>query len=229
MATITVGTVVNRVQTILQDTTGIRWPDTELLGWINDGQREIVLFKPNAFVKNIAVKLAEGTKQDLPADGVQLIDVPRNMGTNGTTPGRAIRITIREILDSQVPDWHSSASNPVVKHYMYSLLDPKHFYVYPPQPSTNQGYAELIYGAAPTDATLNGTITLDDIYQTVLVDYVLYRAYSKDTEYAADGNRATLHQNAYIAALTGKAKVEIGVNPNATAPANPNVPRAGQQ
>lgn len=223
MATVTAASVIGKAQTILQDTTGIRWPDTELLGWLNDGQREIVLYKPNAFVRNTAVKLDAGTKQSLPADGVQLIDVPRNMGTDGTTPGRAIRITMREILDAQTPDWHSSTPNSVTRHYMYSVLDPKNFYVWPPQPPSTQGYVEMIYGAAPTDATLVGTITVDDIYQTILLDYVLFRAYSKDTEYAADQNRAAAHQSAYIAALTGKAKVEVGANPNASAPANPNI------
>lgn len=223
MSTITAQSVVNKVQVILQDTTGVRWPDSELLDWLNDGQREIVLYKPNAFIKNLAVRMAGGTKQSLPADGVQLIDVVRNMGTNGTTPGRAVRITMREVLDSQLPDWHSETPNSVVKHYVYSLLDPKNFYVYPPQPAAGQGYIELVYGASPADTTLVGTITLDDIYQNVLVDYILYRAYSKDTEYAADQNRAATHQNAYIAALTGKAKVEVGANPNSMAPANPNV------
>jgi len=223
MSTITAQSVVDKVQVILQDTTGVRWPDSELLDWLNDGQREIVLYKPNAFIKNLAVRMAAGTKQSLPADGVQLIDVVRNMGTNGTTPGRAVRITMREVLDSQLPDWHSETPSSVVKHYVYSLLDPKNFYVYPPQPAAGQGYLEIVYGASPTDTTLAGPITLDDIYQNVLVDYILYRAYSKDTEYAADQNRAATHQNAYIAALTGKAKVEVGANPNSMAPANPNV------
>ena len=223
MATVTVSSVISKVQTILQDTTGIRWPDTELLGWINDGQREIVLYKPNSFVKNTGVQLTTGTKQTLPADGVQLIDVVRNLGTTGGSPGRAIRITMREILDSQVPGWHYATPAAEVKHYMYSNLDPKTYYVYPPQPASGQNYVELIYGAAPTECSLGGTITLDDIYQTILVDYCLYRAYSKDTEYAADQNRAATHQNAYIAALTGKAKVEVGANPNSMAPANPNV------
>jgi len=223
MATILASSIIDKAQVILQDTTGVRWPDTELLGWLNDGQREITIFKPNASVKNTAVQLAAGTKQSLPADGVQLIDVPRNMGTNGTTPGRAIRITMREILDSQVPNWHTMTADAEAVHYMYSVLDPKNFYVYPPQPANNRGYVELIYACAPVDATSNGTITLDDIYQTVLLDYILYRAYSKDTEFAADANRASQHQAAYLAALTGKAKVEAGANPNVSAPANPNV------
>jgi hypothetical protein len=220
MSTITTASIIDKAQIILQDTTGIRWPDDELLGWLNDGQREIVIFKPNAFVKNQAVALVAGTKQTLPADGVQLIDVVRNMG-GGTTPGRSIRIAMREILDSQVPNWHTITPAAEIKHYMYTPLDPRTYYVYPP--ATGGNFVELIYGAAPNESTLSGTITLDDIYQTVLMDYMLYRAYSKDTEFAADQNRAMNHQKAYLSALTGKAQVEAGVNPNATAPANPNV------
>lgn len=223
MGTIIVQSIVDKAQIILQDATGIRWPADELLGWLNDGQREIALLKPNAFVRNTAVKLVAGTKQALPADGVQLIDVVRNMGTTGDVAGRSIRIAMREILDAQLPDWHLSTAAAAAKHYMYSPLDPKTFYVYPPQPTANQGYVEIIYGAAPTDATLAGAITLDDIYHNVLIDYILFRAYSKDTEYSADQGRAGQHQQAYLVSLTGKMKVEGVSNPNSQAPANPNV------
>lgn len=224
MGTIISSTVIEKAQIILQDTTGVRWPsDTELLGWLNDAQREIVILKANAFVKNTALKLAAGTKQALPSDGVQLIDVVRNLGVTGNTPGRAIRIVMREVLDAQRPNWHSETTASEVKHYMCSPLDPKNFYVFPPQPSASQGYVEIVYGASPPNATLNGAISVDDIYQNVLVDYILYRAYSKDTEYAADQQRAASHQKAYILSLTGKAQMEQGANPNASAPANPNV------
>lgn len=223
MGTITANSIIKKAQIILQDTTGVRWPDEELLGWLNDGQREVAILKPNAHVKNIAVRLAAGTKQTLPFDGVQLIDLVRNLGVDGQTPGRAVRIVLREILDAQVTHWHTAAASAEAKHYVYSLLDPKNFYVYPPQPAAGQGYVEIVYGASPADASLSGPITLDDIYQNLLVDYVLYRAYSKDTEYAADQNRAATCQNAYLAALTGKARVEVGTNPNSMAPANPNV------
>ena len=224
MGTVLASRVIERAQTILQDVTGVRWPaDSELLGWLNDGQRETVLLKPNAYVKHAAHRLAAGAKQALPDDCAQMIDVVCNLVASGAMPGRAVRSVERSVLDAQVPNWYASSPAIEVKHYCYSPLDPKTFYVYPPQPAVNQGYVELVYGAAPADATLNGPITLDDIYQNVLVDYILYRAYSKDTEYAADQNRAATHQNAYIAALTGKAKVEVGANPNSMAPANPNV------
>lgn len=222
MGTVTGQEIINKAQIVLQDQSGIRWPDTgELLGWLNDGQREVMIYKPNANVVNGAVQLSAGTKQSLPANGIQLIDVPRNMGADGNTPGRAIRIVMREVLDAQAPDWHASTPAAVTRHYMYSPLDPKHFYVYPP--ATGSSSVEIVYSAVPANlAQLENAISIDDIYANVLVDYVLYRAYSKDSENIANPARAATHQSAYLGALTGKTQSEVVVNPNTSAPASPN-------
>lgn len=225
MGAITVASLLNRAAIILQDPTNIRWPQVELLDWVNDGQREIALYKPNAFVKNVAVQLVAGTKQTLPADGVALIDVVRNMGTSGTAAGPAVRVVTREILDSQLANWHSSTANAVVKHYVYTPLDPKTFYVYPPQPPSGQNQVEVAYAANPTDTTLVSTITLDDVYLTALLAYVLYRAYSKDAEYANNAQAAQGYYAQFQAVLTGKASGEGVTNPNMSLGGfNPNLP-----
>lgn len=221
MGTVTGGSIISSAQRILQDLTGVRWPvETELLGWLNDGQYATVIIKPNAYVLNESVKLVAGTRQSLPVGGIQLVDVICNMGTAGNTPGRAIRLTDRETLDAQVPAWHAATASPTVKHYIYNPLDPKHFYVYPPQPTTGQGYVQMAHAGTPTAlASSSDTIALDDIYHGALMDYILYRAFSKDTE-VADQARAASFKNSFITTLTGKSAVEAGYNPNVTAPAN---------
>ena len=98
MATITTTSIITKVTTLLQDSTNIRWTQSELLDWLNDGQREIVMYKPNACVKNVDVTLVAGTKQTLPADGISMIDSPRN------TNGNAVRVTNRQVLNAQIPD-----------------------------------------------------------------------------------------------------------------------------
>ena len=51
--TVTVQSVLDRVQQTLQDTAGIRWSSTnELVLWVNDAQREIALYKPDATATN---------------------------------------------------------------------------------------------------------------------------------------------------------------------------------
>jgi hypothetical protein len=61
---VAVNDIVDRAETILQDTTNTRWPATELIDWLNAGQVEIALLKPEASVTNESMVLAVSeTKQ----------------------------------------------------------------------------------------------------------------------------------------------------------------------
>lgn len=223
MATIQVNSLIARAANIAQDQTNIRWPQAEWLDWLNDAQREVVLLKPQASIKNESVPLTAGsTKQSIPANGIQLIDIPRNMGSNGSTAGTAIRITTREVLDAQVPTWHSDANVAgSIKHYCFDPRDPKTFYVYPKAPS-GALYVECIYAANPTDCSLGGVIQLDDIYANALLNLMLHRAYSKDAEYAQNAQLATAYYQVAMQSMGVKTQNEAASNPNNTL-GNPNV------
>ena len=45
---LTAQSIVQRVVGMLQDTTSIRWPVNELVRWLNDGQREVVAYRPDS-------------------------------------------------------------------------------------------------------------------------------------------------------------------------------------
>jgi hypothetical protein len=218
MGTIISDSIIDKAQTVLQDATGVRWSDVELVSWLNDGQRNITLYKPNAYVRNVPFLCAPGTRQSLPADCVQLFSVPRNLGATGVTPGRAIRPVAHDMLDARAPNWHSATPTTDVQHFTYSVLSPKTFFVYPP--NTGTGYVELSYGAEPPDTTLGAAISIDNIYSTALLDYMLFRAFSKDTEFA-DNTRASAYFNAFVGAITGRAQAEAAANPNPQASAAP--------
>ena len=213
MAITLVDAVLDRAAILLQDPTHRRWPLDELIKWHNDGQREIVLRKPNATARNIPHQLAAGTKQTIPADGVQFLTLMRNL------PGPAIRLVDREIMDAQTPDWHSDPAATKALHFCFNEQDPRNFYVWPP--NKGDGSVELLYSAAPTDAVLGGVISVDDIYLSVLLDYIMYRAYSKDAEYTADPGRAAMHLAAFTNTLGGKANVEAAASPNSSQTTNP--------
>jgi hypothetical protein len=121
-----VADVISRAQRILQDSTGVRWPTAELLDWLNDGQREVVMLHPPAGAKTADFTL-DGTdsKQDittLDSAASRFLRVIRNVG------GRAVREVDRDILDSQVPDWHTVTGDEV-EHYVHDPIDQKVFYV----------------------------------------------------------------------------------------------------
>lgn len=217
MPTITAQQIVDRAGLILQDVTNVRWQESELLGWLNDGQRQVVELRPEAFAVNEALQLIAGTKQGIPATGIRLLDVVRNMGSDGSTPGRAIQIIDREVLDAQRPDWHSEVGDAEAKHYVYDGRDPRNFYVYPPQPVAPE-YVEVVYSASPTDCLIGETIKLDDIYANALLDYILYRAYSKDAEYTQNVQRASQHYEVFLQSLGLKAQVDQTTNPHNNAP-----------
>lgn len=221
MGTILASAIITKARDLLQDGSAIRWTDPEALRWLNEAQRYIVLQRPDASPVVANITLVAGSKQSLPAAALRLIDIIRNMGVGGSTPGNAVRVTEREILDAQVPDWHTQASSVAIKHFVYDDRNPKTFYVYPP--ATVNATVESVYSTSPTDIATTGTaITLDDIYEPVLLDYLMYRSYSKDAEYAGDSPRVAFHLNAVNAALGIKLKIDVAVSPKSNAPGNPN-------
>lgn len=196
MSTILASAVIARAAGLLQDTDFTRWPQAKHLEWLIDGQREAAMLNPLLYLRTIDHKLTKGTKQTLPADGRELVDVPRN------STGEAVTQVARRALDSQVPDWHSlTRMHKKVLHFCYTATDPKHFFVYPPSPGSN--VVELVYAAIPPAIGLSSAITLDDTYVGALVDYLMYRAYEKDSEHAPNAAAAGLHRASFIALVKG--------------------------
>ena len=124
---LTASSIIRRAVETIQDTTSVRWPVSELVRYLNDGQREVVLYRPDAMVTNASITLVAGAKQTLPSTGSKLIDIIRN--TSGVK--RSVRLTDRHILDSQTPSWYNLTGVTEILHYMYDPRDPKLFYVYP--------------------------------------------------------------------------------------------------
>ena len=208
--TVTVQSVIDRVQTVLQDTTGVRWPVVaELVLWVNDAQREIALVKPDATATNATITLAAGTKQGIPATGNRLLNVVRNMSaaSNGTGK-RSVRLVDRSVLDAQTPDWHDpavaggAAHTTVVKHFVYDEMNPRNFYVYPGV--SGNAYLEIVYSANPTTVAQSGNLSIPDIFANAVMNYVLYMAYMKDAEYAGSQARASSHFQLFLTAITPK-------------------------
>lgn len=240
--TIAASSIVLSASKIIQDTTNVRWPISELVQWLNDGQREIVLHRPDANPRTAVITLAAGTRQSLKpkvAEGTvggvgatispaKLLDVIASAtGTAATTITRksAIRMIQREVLDSQNPAWHAMTGITEPKHFMVDPRDPLAFYVYPPAAATGASL-EVLFSAYPTDVGLDvsgnpaGDIGLPDIYGNALLDYTLYRAYSKDSEYAGNSNRAQAHYNAFANSLGIELKGTVIMGPQGSW--NPN-------
>jgi hypothetical protein len=210
---VTAQTILARVRTQLIDELATkRWSDDELLRWLSDGQRTLVAMDPTINEVCTALLLDIGTKQSLPENGFILLDIKRNMGADGLTPGRAVTIISRENMDRVDPDWHASRRSDITMHYLYDPQQPTTYYVWPP--STGQSYLDVSRSETPPDfTTLDDAMVIPDIYQTALFDYVMFRAHQKDTDYAAGNEKAQMYLQLFQLFTSGTGQAQATTSP----------------
>lgn len=208
MSLITSNEVLSRVNKLLNDKVFIRWPKNELLDYLNDAQRAIVLRRPDSYCADDDEEFScvEGTKQSLPSDALKLIDIPRNL------IGRAIKGPYdRAILDDNYPDWYAGNSASYAELFIYDERNPKTFYLYPGVVAGTE--LTVVYSKSPPAITLEENeagmvISLDDIYINAIIEWILYRCYMKDAEYAANPSASTMHLNAFKTQLGEKTQAD---------------------
>ena len=213
MATTKVVDILDRAGIILQDNTNVRFPNEELLKFFNDAQKEVVLHRPDAKMVNTTFDCSSGSKQTLPSAALRLIEVVRNVG------GRAVTQVQRRILDETLPNWHETAAGTnKIEHFVYDPADPKNFYVYPKAASGTHSL-EIVFSSSPSEIAISNfssdtsVISVDDVYSNCLLDYVLYRSYQKDSEFAGNAQRAMMHYQSFATALGIKTQADSATTP----------------
>lgn len=196
---------------LLHDAENTRWSRTDLLAWLNQGQRQIVQIRPDAKTARGEITLAEGPDQVIPVTGLRLLRITRNVA------GRVITLISEEQLTDFDPAWAAATAKSVVKHYMHDPREPKAFQVYPPAIAGSK--VQGVWSVNPTDcANEASAMDLDDIYEPAIVDYILFRAYSRDSEEAGNAQLAALHRDNFMLAITGKTQAEATADPRASQP-----------
>lgn len=217
--------VMTRAQYILQDAGAVRWTAPELRLWLNDALREIAIRKPNATAESVELSLQRGTYQRIPDEFQSLISINRNLVTLDDSPerrggGRIVTPTMREVMDAQIPGWQDNAKLPYarqVMHYIEEIIDRRSFYVVPGNDGT--GIVEATVSRIPAEVPVPAGNVLDaesydtvveigDIYRSALVDYSLYRAFSKDMNIQGGAQRAQMHYQQFADALGIKVQME---------------------
>lgn len=169
MGTVLVRNIIVSVQTTLQDLNPAfrRWPERELVVYLNYGQRAIAKYLPQAGSRIDSFKLAPGTRQYLglvlaanlkPSDGstaadafgIAFLGLTRNMGADGLTPGRALRDpSDPHTMNAGNPNWHNATAMTEVREALFDKAHPLHFYVYPPVHASTAVWAEIKWMAEP--------------------------------------------------------------------------------
>lgn len=192
--TIAISSILSRASTLLLDETAVRWPQAELLNWLNDGVLEMASMKPLLFLERASMPMAVGVYQTIPAGKRHLHRIISNVS------GPVVRVAEQQVLDSQEPNWYGKTTVATVKYIVLESLNTKNFLCYPPNDGTGQ--LDAIFTVDPSVYAADGSIDIDSTYGNPLLAFVLYRAFLKDAD-TSDEAKANTYYETFARQMSG--------------------------
>ena len=212
---LTVADVLARTDALLFDPGRVRWSLAEMLGYINDAERDIASLKPDATAQPQTLLLVPGILQSLPSNTLRLLTVHRNMGADGLTPGRQIGITEEEVIQAYAPDWGKAYAATAVENYTYDERDVLHFRVYPPVHPTIPVYVEVTRMALPGElSATTDALAVGDWYFNAVVQFVMAMALAKDAEVGALSQQSQAWKALYDSSMSQMTQTQVLSSPN---------------
>lgn len=214
--------VLQQVSQTLQDPDQIRWNHSELAGYLNDGQIEIITKRPDLKTARITFTPVDGAVQQIPSNALALMDVTQN----ATGRKRALTKVDQLLIEAVQRDWQGLPAATEFVHFMHDPREPRRFLLYPPAKAG--GAVVLLCSMYPTPVTVTstlvppgfppifwaqGNIDVPDEFANALRDYILYRAYSKDAEFGGNAQLSASYFQLFNAALGAQLQSTATVAP----------------
>jgi len=192
----------------------VRWAEADLLEYLTDAIRVVVLLRADANSVTVPVLLSIGsTRQTVPADGARFLGIVRNMGGDGQTPGLPVTAIAREDLDAANQDWHMDGFSGVIDHFVFDDTVPTVFYVSPP-PAAGV-YVDLSYARIPADIENTAAeLPLNATWAEPLREYMMYRAYTRNDSSTEDLSKGERHLSRFFTVLGEESKAKLVFSPN---------------
>jgi len=219
----------------------VRFKARELVRAYHEAQLVISRLLPPTCYRLAAVRLQPGSLQSIElleqakvlpdpggnVQGIQFMELICNMGTNGSTPGRAISIADRGDLDSLDPLWHTK-TGATVRCFTHDPRMPKHFHVEPAVPADTAVWVRAAFTAKPpelalptlddtdtfkVDGTSDATVGLPDEAVPDVHAYMVARLLFKESKWA-DPAKAARFTELFTGSMNTKVETLTGSNPN---------------
>lgn len=203
MGLLTVAEIFERTRRILLDEGGTRWPEAELLDWYNEGLLDAITRRASLLPSVDTFTCVAGSLQSVPADRIAIISIGRNLGPAATPKSGPVPVTVdKAVMDRLHPSWQADPPKATVNAVVGQPAIPRTFYVSPPQPAANQGRLEITFSKRPTVVTnTSSTFEPDDEYMPIIIEYLLWRGMSKDSENPQLLQLANQHLQNYLGLL----------------------------
>ena len=168
---------------LYDDTAYVRISTATWIKYLNAAVRALILVRPDAGAVTESVQLVAGIKQTLPAAAIRLLDISRNMGTDGATAGKIITTSKRAHIDFSNLLWPAATGATYVDNFAYDSTIPRIYYVTPPVHAVTAVQVEMTSSQLPTAMTVVGSDDgIEDIFFEPIGQYMLWKAYSADNE-----------------------------------------------
>jgi len=208
MSVITVGSAIDQFERKVLDEGNEDWTEAENVTLFNNTIRTMINLVPKLHSKTESVLLAPGVLQFLPAKGIELVDMPLNMGEDGTIPGAPPRETTLKIFHDVWPRWAYDPEDTVIEHYMKDDNEERRFYVYPPVHSTTPVYVLIQMSTLPDPIVYDVsndwkliTIPVEDQYIDAIHNGMLYMFYDDDSDNPGNTPRSQMYYQRFQTAL----------------------------
>jgi hypothetical protein len=183
----------------------IRWTRSDLLDYLNDAQAQVYVLRPAAYTRSETVALRPGSLQGPLPDGCQLQRVI------GTDEHRRARKVDDGLLQAFAGFGCKPAPAPAiyrVSGFSFNPEDATHFFVDPPVPDDGHTHtvavmcqqapriielADLDAAIPPPPALPADQLDTPAALRNVLIEWMLYRAYSVDMESPQSAAKQALH------------------------------------
>lgn len=174
----TVDQILKAASRQLADIARDRWAELDLLDYLNDALLRIVTLRPDAGQVQEVITLEQGSRQQLPAGALRLIEVTHNVGAHGS-PGLAVRHVDARMLRAFLASWYRTAAQDEVHEYAWDAAKPREFYVYPPAIAGTEVSAAVV--RAPRVSAPSDDFPLPDTYTEPTKAWVIASALMEDS------------------------------------------------
>lgn len=194
-----VGAILNDMEAGHEHT---RWPESELLVYLTEAISAIAQGKPSVFTVSAQISLAPGSTQRLPDAYCKLLNIQFNVNQDGSE-GSNVLPGVYELQQAFQKPFCSFDG--VIQSYSYFPSSDRYFDVTPavPQGLSYTPQVRAILMVTPqvvTDSNQPLFFPGSDpsLYQAALVDWLLYRCYSKDEQSNTSLERSQAHFKSFM-------------------------------
>ncbi|MGF6697613.1 hypothetical protein OKW38_002225 [Paraburkholderia sp. MM5496-R1] len=212
----TVGDLILEVAQLLSDAeAGFKmqqWTKPELIEYANDAALQFVMLRPDLASTSRKVKLGPGARQQLPDGATHFYRVDGTLDSFGRVIGQP---TQTDAAAARIAaNWFAPlACGPragayVVRSFSIDPVEQTAFYVDPPVPAGENVVVMVNFTAVPAHAGATDPLPMPERFHNAAIEWMLYRAYSKEQDSQSSTANATAHQNSFYSLIGLSQKVD---------------------